>query len=291
MRKLTIKRTKTIVASLMKAQIYIEDPVNQELTINDVPCRKLGTLKNGEEKEFYIDEQPLKVFAIVDKITKDNCNDVYQIPAGNEDVSITGKHIFDVSGGNPFRFDNNVLTEEMAKNRKQAKNRGIITTIVGAVVGVLIYTLLLRPILFPDGAQTPKTFSYDGMSITLTEEFGKAQTGDKYDVAYGSKAVAVFVIKEEFTLEEGFGDLTLEEYADIIMQGVELEGVTPEIKNGRAHFKYDYLNPTTNETYWYFTYLYKTDDAFWAVQLATEEENLDEYSEKITQWAETVTFS
>ena len=52
MRNLTIKRTKSFVASLVKMKIYIEDPTSDEIVINNVRCRKIGDLKNGEEKPF-----------------------------------------------------------------------------------------------------------------------------------------------------------------------------------------------------------------------------------------------
>jgi hypothetical protein len=55
MRNLTIKREKTFVGSLMKVHVYIEDHFNSEITINNVPCRKLGDLKNNEEKTFEIE--------------------------------------------------------------------------------------------------------------------------------------------------------------------------------------------------------------------------------------------
>ena len=50
MRNLTIVRRKSFVACLAKMKVYIEDPASNELVINKIPCRKLGELKNGEEK-------------------------------------------------------------------------------------------------------------------------------------------------------------------------------------------------------------------------------------------------
>ena len=50
MRTLTIKRAKSFVACLAKMKVYVEDPTSREIVINNVPCRKLGDLKNGEEK-------------------------------------------------------------------------------------------------------------------------------------------------------------------------------------------------------------------------------------------------
>ena len=62
MRNLTIRREKHFVASLATMKVYIEDPTANDLTINGVSCRKLGTLKNGEEKTFTIAEEAAKVF-------------------------------------------------------------------------------------------------------------------------------------------------------------------------------------------------------------------------------------
>lgn len=49
MRNLTIKREKSFVGSLAKMKVYIEDPTSNEICINDISCRKIGDLKNGEE--------------------------------------------------------------------------------------------------------------------------------------------------------------------------------------------------------------------------------------------------
>ena len=54
MRKLTVKRTKSFVACLYTVKLYIEDISNAEITINGTPCRKLGEIKNGDEKVFEI---------------------------------------------------------------------------------------------------------------------------------------------------------------------------------------------------------------------------------------------
>ena len=62
MRNLTIKRTKSFVACLAKMKIYVEDPTSNEICINNTPCRKLGDLKNGEEKNSYIVTGYLQTF-------------------------------------------------------------------------------------------------------------------------------------------------------------------------------------------------------------------------------------
>ncbi len=137
MRNLTIKRTKSFVACLAKMRIYIEDPTSSEILINNTPCRKIGDLKNGEEKTFQIDEGEAKVFVIADKLSKNYCNDYYQLPAGQEDISLSGKNKFNPANGNAFRFDNNE-TEEIIANRKRGTRKGIIILIIAVIVGAVV---------------------------------------------------------------------------------------------------------------------------------------------------------
>lgn len=108
-RNLTIKRMKSFVCCLAKIKIYIEDPTSNEFLINDTPCRKLGDLKNGEEKTFQITEQEAKVFVIADKSSENYCKECYILPNGQEDILLSGKCKFDAT--NAFRLDNNQSTD------------------------------------------------------------------------------------------------------------------------------------------------------------------------------------
>lgn len=119
MRTLEIKRTKSFVGCAGTMKVYIEDPEVNDLVINGTPCRKLGTLKNGEEKKFSVGEQEAKVFVIADKLTKNYCNEFYKLPAGSEDIALSGKNHFNPGAGNPFQFDGQTDPEVLA-NRKKA---------------------------------------------------------------------------------------------------------------------------------------------------------------------------
>ena len=147
MRKLTIKRTQTFVACLAKMKVYIEDHVSSEITISDVPCRKLGDLKNGEEKTFEIGNEAARVFVIADGLSKDYCNDFYELPDGNEDIVLTGKNRFNMATGNAFRFDNNNSQAAQA-NRQRGKGKGVVVLIVAIIVGAIIGFVISLNILF-----------------------------------------------------------------------------------------------------------------------------------------------
>lgn len=287
MRNLTIKREKSFVGSLAKMKVYIEDPTSNEICINDISCRKIGDLKNGEEKTFQIDEQEVKIYVIADKLSKNYCNEFYQLPAGQEDVFLSGKNKFNPANGNAFRFDNNE-SEETIASRKRGARKGLLILIVAAIVGAVVgYSITSN--LFSNKTPDPKDFSSNGMTIKLTDEFVKTDV-ENYTVAYNSKNVAVLALKEAFALADGFQDYTLEQYGNLVLQNNNLSSSKIEDKEGLIGFEYEFTNPDTKGTYKYFSFVYKSNDAFWLVQFATLTENVDEYSSKIIEWAKTISF-
>ena len=292
MRNLTIKRAKRFVACLVKMKIYIEDPTSNEMFIGNTPCRKLGELKNGEEKTFQVEEQAAKIFVIGDKLSKNYCNEFYQLPAGEEDIVLTGKNVFNIAAGNAFRFDNNESADVLA-NRKQGKRKGLVVAIVAVAVGAIIGGFAGRGItslLLPDPSTKTKTFSSKGISVTLTEAFRETGVGN-YTAVFESKDVAVFALREAFALAEGVEDYTLRQYCELVMEANGMAGKEIITGDGLMRFEYTYTNPETNDTYRYYSFVYKAEDAFWLVQFTTLDKNASKYAEKIIQWAKTIEFN
>lgn len=144
MRKLTITRTKSFVGCLIDMQVYIETPNTGSIIINGVNCAKLADLKNGETISVNISDNAAKVFVIADSLSKEYCNDFYQLPEGGEDVTLTGRNRFSLLSGNAYIFDNNDNPEAKA-NRKKNKRKGgwiilliIILSAIGGVIGGLM---------------------------------------------------------------------------------------------------------------------------------------------------------
>ena len=283
MRNLTIRREKHFVACLATMKVYIEDPTANDLTINGVSCRKLGTLKNGEEKTFAIAEDAAKVFVIADKLSKGFCSEYYPLPAGQEDMLLTGKNSFNLATGNAFRFDG-VTDAEVLNHRKKGVRKGIVVLIIAAIIGFAMGYFFD----FSVGTATgePKTFSSNGMQITLTDEFRK-QSAAGYTAGFGSKDVAVLVLKEGFTLQEGFDQLSLKEYGNLVLQN-KGKNTTLKTENGVTYFEYDGTNG--NDTYHYIATIFKGPDAFWLIQFATKDSNAAEFRDEIFAWAKTITF-
>ena len=288
MRNLTILRHKTAVASLVKMRIYIEDPESGDLKINGVSCRKLGELKNGEEKVFSIPSTPVKVYAIADKASKDFCNDFYSIPAGSEDVYISGKNHYKPFSGNPFLFDNNTDPDALA-NRKTTKGKNRIVMIAAVILGVLI-GLYNAGVFVGDDTPKAKEFSYGGMTITLNDGFSR-ESYEGYTVCYESRNAVILALEEPFSTIPGAELYSLEEYGNLVIEVNGYEGMTRlQSQDGLTWYEYTWTNPSSGQTFFYFSTVFKADDAFWLVQFATTEEQAEEYRILFMQWAKSISF-
>lgn len=294
MRNLTIQREKSVVACLAKIKVYIEDPAASELTIQNVPCRKLGEIKNGETKTFEIGDGAAKLFVIGDKLSKNYCNEVYQIPEGTEDLSLKGKNQYNPFAGNPFRF-HGVTDPLTLENRKKGSDRGALTMgisiAVGATIGIFavicIATIaILGGIMGSDGEAETKTFTAEDMKITLTDEFIPAQQ-EGFTACYGTEDVVVLATEEAFSLMAGFSAYTIEDYGNLILQNSSLTSTLQTEPNGLVYFEYE---ATSDATYHYRAYLFKESDAFWMIQFAVEASAFAEYEDEIRTWASSVVF-
>jgi len=289
MRNLTIKREKSFVGSLAKMKVFIEDVTSSEIVINNVSYRKIGELKNGEEKIFSINENECNIAVIADKTSKNFCNELYKIPAGENDIFLSGKNVFNLATGNAFRF-NNVTDSNVLQNRKKGFRKGIfilcIFFVIGAVGGFIIPNLL-----FQGASSKPKEFTKEGMTITLNNRFREV-SNDKFTTCYESQDFAVLVLKEEFSLYEDLQKFTLSDYGDILITNNKLDSsIKLESIDGLTYFEYQSTNPETKDLYVYFTLVSKTSDAFWMIQFVALEKNYNDNKQTIIDWAKTIKFS
>ncbi len=283
MRNLTIKRQKKFTACLVQQKVYIEDPISGDTTINNVLCRKIGVLKNGEEKTFQIEDKATKVFVITDSLSKKFCNEFYPIPAGFDDVYLTGACKFDLSSGNAFRFEGND-SEEALENRKTGKRNGVVILILAVIVGILIGILKNIDSFLP---ASDEVFTKGGMSITLTDEF-EEEREDGYTAAYYSDYASVLTLKEEFATAPGSENFTIEDYAMLIAESNSLNYEDFAFKNGIATLEFS--EQIDEIEFHYFVYLYKASDAFWLIQFTTFEDEVAEHRSTIEKWADSIVF-
>lgn len=288
MRNVVIKRNKSFVGCLGKLKVYIEDHTYDETKIGGVPCRKLGTLKNGEEKAFLIPDNAAKVFVISDSLSKGFCNEFYNLPEGQSDIYLSGQCRYNPASGNAFRFDG-VTDEDVLKNRKKGIKIGIIVLIIAAIVGFIIGFIPN----FIGGTDTgeAKQFKCEEMQITLTDEFMKVPVAD-FDACFANEDIVVLVIRDDFSVMDGLENYTLQEYGELSLEANELAEVSKvKQNNGIMYYDYEAENTEENNTYYYYATIFKSKDAFWTIQFAVLTEEVEQYMPQIMEFSETITFN
>ncbi len=289
MRNLIIKREKSFVGCAGKYKVYMVDQSSADLKIKKEPCRKLGVLKNGEEAVFQIPNEEVKIYIIAGSASKSYCNEMVILPAGQDDIYLSGKAKYNPFKGNPYRLSGPV-SEETKKNRKGSNK---IATFV--MLGALIFGFVVG---FINGLSSdekllePETFSVDNMQITLIQEFVEVPYDD-FDAAYQTTDMLVLVVKESKPIAEGYEDLTLEEYAELLITGQENSGlVCSDLKNENGLCYFEYQATIDEETYYYKDYAYESNDAFWNITfICYNEDALVANTNSISEWASSVTFT
>ena len=180
--------------------------------------------------------------------------------------------------GNPFRFDG-VTDAAVLQNRKKGGRKGLVVMIVAVLVGLAIGFWMNMP--------KDKTFSVSGIEITLTDEFEKEDFSG-FDAGYVTNDVMVLLLKEHFSMLPGSKDMTLEAYAQVVIENNGRKGTMSE-ENGVVYFEYTAVSG--GETYHYIVTMHKGPDAFWLVQFCTLEADKDEYRDEIFEWAASVNFN
>ncbi len=154
--------------------------------------------------------------------------------------------------------------------------------------GLLVLLLMCSFVSCTNGAA--KEFTSNGMSITLTDAF-RENTYEGYTVCYDSKDVAVFVVKEPFSIQEGLSDLSIDDYAEAVYEANASKSPSEISKeNDLTSMEYNFLNEQENQTYRYYAAMFKGSDAFWLVQFACKQDEYDAKRQTFIDWAKTVKF-
>ena len=111
-----------------------------------------------------------------------------------------------------------------------------------------------------DAIGESKVFEKDGIKLTLTDKFIEKKSELGFYAYYVSDFCGVVVLREDFSMEEGLADRSLEEYIGNVIAN-----------NGHADIK-----PQNQDDLWFYvrddngtrsySYSYKGSNAFWVVQ-------------------------
>lgn len=283
MRKLTIFRANSRAAAVARMRVFIEDSEAPDFTINGVGCRKLGVLKNGEERTFEIGEQRARVFVIADRADTRYCSSYFDVPAGLQDVRLTGRNQRNPNTGNAFRFDEAEDHFLRKKRRKRLLRLAALLTAAAVLVGIAGF-FGIRALL----AERPRDFNAEGMTITLTNRFDRVNVPG-FTVSFLSRYAAVHALREPFS--EDFGKLTVEQYGTLIAQSNDQIRSSPVRDGELYYYEYEYRDEEKNASIAYLVAIYKAKNAFWVINFAADQEDYPALRETVRSWARSVRFS
>ncbi len=293
MRNLTIKREKSFNGCLVNMNVYIEDPYS-DVMLCGIPCRLLGSLKNGQDVTFSIGEEALKVFVIPQNMNPKRVKvslEYYSVPAGWDDVFVSGALVSSPFSGVSFCYNVSGNEEGLKAVKRKSRNGILVTylTVFCVMIGI-IAVIGLKAYL----SQTrPKDFTIDKMTITLTNKFWK-YTGNDF-LGFDSEDVAVFVVNDG-NLDE-YEITTVDEYCRLLMllDYNDVPSAKMQTSDGLTYIEYTYTD-TDEETgksytYRYFDYAYHSGDEFWLITFALYDKDTTKYQSQITEWAKSVRFA
>ncbi|MBQ6832305.1 MAG: hypothetical protein IJO28_06665 [Oscillospiraceae bacterium] len=133
-----------------------------------------------------------------------------------------------------------------------------------------------------DAIGEPTIFEKDGIKLILTDKFIEKESELGFYAYYVSDCCGVVVLKEDFSLEKGLEDRSLEEY----------------IGNVIANNGYTDIEPQNQDDLWFYvrddngtrsySYSYKGANAFWIVQFLCMTSDAPMMEDLFYLWADSV---
>ena len=220
---------------------------------------------------------------IADKITKGICNDFYTIPAGKGNIAISGKNQLNLFNLNSFIF-NGAPTREMARNRQYNKTLG------GIIFACLVVIGIVLGLIFGLANNGKKTFEYDNMKITLTEDFAETDVNG-WEFCFASKDATIFGRKEtvkDYPLLENF---SLNEYSKLVLSNTKIDS-SVELKKHNDYYYFAYVsnNVGGKGDVMYYAIMFDAPDGFMIINFSCLAEKVEELAPQIFDWADSVRF-
>lgn len=286
-RRVTFKRNLSFACGFSQLSIYVEDVGGNE-HIGDVSCRRLCTLKNGQERTVDVSCDDVRIFVVLNRNNKMICIGEMILDAGSENLKIRGICKFSLSKEPVF-----VFSGRESESVKYSKISGPVKILIVGVVLVLCLAAihLYQPIMnyFYSISKVPMTYETEKMSITLTKAFAEIGPDEYfYNTYYALSGCWVLILQNDF---EKYPDLIWyndEQYCDFIQKANGDSEVAVSHTDELTYFVVEDNIKGRDTTYYMFAY--KTDEAFWLIQFGGYTDEVDYWIDSFMDFAKSVEF-
>ncbi len=293
MKILTVKRALEMNNFNKTISIFYSD-VNGDEMLNGILCRKACTLKSGEERTFDIADHEAKIFAVID----DQYNKIiiaeYSVNSNLNFIKFKLKS--NPNSKNGFEY---IFAEQKVRTRKFSSK------FIGALCGGLIVSFILFLFTiyyfgdviylhFLSKSKVPKDFETGEYSITLSKAFEQDyQNKNYYAVYYTPDPCLVYVGKEDLEKAPQLQDISLREYCLLLMEVNNDSHLSISEKDGMMYYVDEVMGQALgkDERFICYTYVYKTDDAFWFVQFFSTADRSYYWEDCYHEWAKSMKFN
>ena len=153
-------------------------------------------------------------------------------------------------------------------------------TLIPCLLCSCITNMLILP--DPDDLGEAKLFQKEGFQITLTDAFEEEKSQRGFDAYYVANFCGVCVLKEDFSLKEGFAEESIDEYIKGVIKNNKHIGVEPQTKDGLCFYEF------SKDGRCIISYSYKGSNAFWIVQFICNQKDKDTLTDTFFLWAKSV---
>ena len=127
-----------------------------------------------------------------------------------------------------------------------------------------------------------KIFEKDGIKLTLTDKFTETESERGFYAYYVADFCGVTVLKEDFSLEEGLAELSLEDYVKNVIANNGHTDIEPQYKDGLWFYIKDAGNSRS------YSFSFKGSNAFWIVQYICMNSSAPALEDTFFLWANCV---
>ena len=278
MRRVYLTREKSFVGCLGKMQVYIEDQARAEVELDGIPCRRAGELANGETIDFAIPNEERTVFVIATANTRKYCGDKFVISAGDVDVELVGKNVYNPGLGNPFRF-HGVTDEDALADRKRENKKGIALTALAVLIGVVFGLAVSADKLFAQD----KNFISDSFEIVLTTNFSEhCEDGVYY---FGSKDCSVAVYEYGYVDHVTIEAMTPDEFLEVLKSSGRFASEAKIVSESNLQFVEDQAESNAGVIRSYMTVFVKGDESYLLFEFGCETDDYADLRASFIEWA------
>lgn len=281
MRRIYLTRERSFVGCLAKQQVYIEDHARGEVELDGIPCRRIAELANGETVDFAISEESRTVFVIATANTRKYCGEKYLIAAGDTDVELVGKNVYNPGLGNPFRF-HGVTDEDALADRRRENKKGIMLTAAAVLVGLVFGLAVSGDKLF----LKDKSFISDSFEIVLNTNFSDSYENGVY--YFGSKDCSVAVYEYGYSDHVTLEEKSVSEFLEVLKENGSLASGAELSNESGVDFIEIEAESVSGELRSYLTVPLKGEQSFFIFEFGCKTKDYPKLRASFIEWASTI---